>query len=638
MPRLVFTTHLGDAFELSPECLGQISGRHRSSSQGEWIRFPPSFMSKSRSLNLKESPKMDADQQAVKFNDAKTPLVPLQTTVFNISPDPQPSPSTPPISPTTGSSCFPAETFFLPHTSIALVPPGSKSPPVTPPQAVIHENYLGQEIPNSVMAYNEYGELVTAESLRNPPHSTDLTVRQVLRLIKKAFHHDFRCRFDQILIPHGSFVHEDCAAEEAGKRVWKGPLTVWYWRQSSSSTAQPIGTKSEERRVNEANKTPRVLELGCSDGHWCFKLKAENPGWLIEGLDETDHWSCIERGAEYRDLMGSKPLVKEGDDYFSSVGRSHPMFTKRNLNHLLRHEKPLPRNTYGLICGREVFDQIQNYKMFIEDLRQILQPGGVIELSEIDPRPRLKTDDEPYVDDQKSRYETSWADDITSRFQDPQDNQLSAAEALAPGWVRRVNERLKASMRPQDGVPAANLKSWLEGGGFWDVNQTILQLPVGGDTQTGKLMIDYIKYQVGLEDEIPKLKKELPPIEIDLLPSTGFFLNFHIISGRKPTEGRMGDICEDGSREFMTEAKYDSMARFEAEAKSSQWKRAARYRFQLDNRLSGMLGDLSTLCGGPDHVGTHPSSTGETSNIASPVDVSPIEVSSLDLSPKTSEF
>jgi len=40
------------------------------------------------------------------------------------------------------------------------------------------------------MVYNEYGELVEAQSVLNPPASKDLTVTQILRLIQKAYRHD----------------------------------------------------------------------------------------------------------------------------------------------------------------------------------------------------------------------------------------------------------------------------------------------------------------------------------------------------------------------------------------------------------------------------------------------------------------
>jgi hypothetical protein len=40
------------------------------------------------------------------------------------------------------------------------------------------------------MRYNEYGELVPASTIDENPVSEDLTVTQLLRVIKKAYHHD----------------------------------------------------------------------------------------------------------------------------------------------------------------------------------------------------------------------------------------------------------------------------------------------------------------------------------------------------------------------------------------------------------------------------------------------------------------
>ena len=36
---------------------------------------------------------------------------------------------------------------------------------------------------------------------------------------------------------------------------------------------------------------PRVLEIDYGDGSWCFRLKKEQPGWIVEGIDDTDHLS-----------------------------------------------------------------------------------------------------------------------------------------------------------------------------------------------------------------------------------------------------------------------------------------------------------------------------------------------------------
>lgn len=94
----------------------------------------------------------------------------------------------------------------------------------------------------------------------------------------------------------------------------------------------------------------------------------------------------------------------------------------------------------------------------------ILQPDGVVEFLEIDPRPRVYFLGRRRSEngDHKNRPETDWTDNIADRFKDIYDEQLAT---MAPGWTRRVEERLKASLRPRDGVPAAKLKSWLEGAG-----------------------------------------------------------------------------------------------------------------------------------------------------------------------------
>lgn len=103
----------------------------------------------------------------------------------------------------------------------------------------------------------------------------------------------------------------------------------------------------------------------------------------------------------------------------------------------------------------------------------MLKPDGVIEFIEVDPRPRLAyvspVNEENEVTPgngerrkKRSTAATDWTDKIEDRFKDPFDQELAID---VPGWSRRVAERMKANLRPRDGVAAANLKSWLEGAG-----------------------------------------------------------------------------------------------------------------------------------------------------------------------------
>lgn len=139
----------------------------------------------------------------------------------------------------------------------------------------------------------------------------------------------------------------------------------------------------------------------------------------------------------------------------------------RNLNALLAHSEPIPHNLYGLIRGRDVFDRVESYKEFLEDVRLILQPDGVVEFVELDPRPREdfeseETDVVKTVDDHASGPITDWTDKIADRFKDP---ECEVVATSIPGWTSRVKERLLSNLRPKDGVPASQLKSWLEGAG-----------------------------------------------------------------------------------------------------------------------------------------------------------------------------
>jgi hypothetical protein len=97
----------------------------------------------------------------------------------------------------------------------------------------------------------------------------------------------------------------------------------------------------------------------------------------------------------------------------------------------------------------------------------LLKPDGIVEFIEIDPRPRFILDEKKreevnYKLERKSGAQTDWTDDIRDRFKNPLDAELATN---VPGWSGRVEQRLKAILRPLDGVAAANLKAWLQGAG-----------------------------------------------------------------------------------------------------------------------------------------------------------------------------
>ena len=63
--------------------------------------------------------------------------------------------------------------------------------------------------------------------------------------------------------------------------------------------------------------------------------------------------------------------VVNPEDYFSRMNAKQdtPEFTMRNINALLAHQKPMLHNLYEFIRAREIFDRVESYKTFLEDIR-----------------------------------------------------------------------------------------------------------------------------------------------------------------------------------------------------------------------------------------------------------------------------
>ncbi|KAB8299796.1 hypothetical protein EYC80_000048 [Monilinia laxa] len=388
-------------------------------------------------------------------------------------------------------------------------------------------------------------------------------------------------------------------SSERGNLTWEEKLSSWEYKPSLSVKTTPV--TGEVRTVPVYQGPPRVLEIGCSDGRWCFKVKEDQPDWTVEGLDDTDHWSCVKRDVQLKDFIVPTPEM-DSSDYFSRVNSSQaqtaPDFNVRNLNCLLAHPDPIPHNLYSFIRGRDVFDRVESYKSFLDDVRLILQPGGVVEFLEVDHRPRSKVANcalSKHEDYHQSKAQTDWTDNIADRLTRPfYEEELATT---VPGWMERVTERHKAILRPQVGIPAVNVKSWLEGAGFWDVKEIVHRLPVGGTTTTGQRLKDFILYQIELENSISQLREKLLPVEVNEIESGNYFLTLHIVTARKPRCPRAGDLLIDGTREEMTDVKYDQMARSNELKNQAGWK-----RYEL-GRISEMMnsfeehhpGNISTL-------------------------------------------
>lgn len=45
---------------------------------------------------------------------------------------------------------------------------------------------------------------------------------------------------------------------------------------------------------------PRILDIGCDEGQWCFALKKQHPDWIVEGLDDVNRWAGSRNGNDIK--------------------------------------------------------------------------------------------------------------------------------------------------------------------------------------------------------------------------------------------------------------------------------------------------------------------------------------------------
>jgi hypothetical protein len=118
-----------------------------------------------------------------------------------------------------------------------------------------------------------------------------------------------------------------------------------------------------------------IVQVGCSDGSWCFQLKNAHPDWIIEGIDDTDHWTCMNKDTDLRHGCMDQSFKRSANmKYRDSVlpktmSQTEVKFKVRNLNCLLNHREPFPRNFYSFIRGRDIFDRTESYKNLLDDIR-----------------------------------------------------------------------------------------------------------------------------------------------------------------------------------------------------------------------------------------------------------------------------
>jgi len=83
-----------------------------------------------------------------------------------------------------------------------------------------------------------------------------------------------------------------------GSCKWEKHCSSWLY-DPPSPKVDP-GVSRELLSTPTLRGQPRVLELGCGDGSWCIRVKAENQNWLVDGIDDTNHWLCVNKGLVFK--------------------------------------------------------------------------------------------------------------------------------------------------------------------------------------------------------------------------------------------------------------------------------------------------------------------------------------------------
>ncbi len=76
--------------------------------------------------------------------------------------------------------------------------------------------------------------------------------------------------------------------------LWRDRLSTWnLGPEALEAEAELLTDKSPVMPVYKG--PPHVLEIGCSDGSWCFNFKKVRPNWIVDGVDDTAHWDCVKQ-------------------------------------------------------------------------------------------------------------------------------------------------------------------------------------------------------------------------------------------------------------------------------------------------------------------------------------------------------
>ncbi|PQE22217.1 hypothetical protein CJF32_00004579 [Rutstroemia sp. NJR-2017a WRK4] len=155
-------------------------------------------------------------------------------------------------------------------------------------------------------------------------------ITQIMRLFQKVYHHDVSgncyyllsaihlwilvnvCLFRTRMIDVEQADWESPIDHENNMLAGAGKISSWEYEPEICMKNPPSATPEEKRTATVCQDPPRyapstppllpltLAQVGCSDGSWCFQLKNAHPDWVIDGIDDTDHWTCMNKDTDLR--------------------------------------------------------------------------------------------------------------------------------------------------------------------------------------------------------------------------------------------------------------------------------------------------------------------------------------------------
>ena len=76
-----------------------------------------------------------------------------------------------------------------------------------------------------------------------------------------------------------------------GALTLSGRLMSWELKPVSARQNLAENNPAKDLKVAVYDGLPRVLDIPCNRGTWCFDVKRQHPDWIVEGVDTFAYWT-----------------------------------------------------------------------------------------------------------------------------------------------------------------------------------------------------------------------------------------------------------------------------------------------------------------------------------------------------------